>query len=77
MADAGDELIAAPDGPTVFHRIHLPLAWQDGIASSKADWADDALDALIRPRLMVARDTKWEVTGINRELIGAGQAITH
>jgi hypothetical protein len=33
--DMGDELIAAPDGSTIFHRMHLPPAWRDGTATAR------------------------------------------
>lgn len=66
----GDELVRI-DGRPVFHRVHLPLLWQDGTPTGKVDWADDALDKLVGSRLIAARETSFEGPLFNRTLVGA------
>jgi uncharacterized protein YjbI with pentapeptide repeats len=65
----GEELITAEGQPT-YHRVHLPLIYADEAPTGKQDWPDDALDAVIRPRLMAAGETAWEGEWNDREMIG-------
>jgi hypothetical protein len=69
-AEMGDELVMV-DGQPVFHRVHLPLEWRDKTPTGKADWPDDALDALTAPRLAAARETAFEGEWYDRKLVGA------
>lgn len=65
---SSDELIIAAGQPT-YHRVHLPLAYADGTPTEKAQWAEDALDALAHARLIAAGKTVWdegEIVGPDR-----------
>ncbi|MFN4024579.1 MAG: pentapeptide repeat-containing protein [Hyphomonas sp.] len=63
------ELVSVPQQPC-FHRVHLPLRFQDGTPSGKELWADNALDAVISPRLTEATEMDCEAERLERELFG-------
>ena len=55
-----------------YHACHLPLAYADGTPTGKADWPRDALDRLVNPRLLAARETQWELNFL-AERYGGGK----
>jgi uncharacterized protein YjbI with pentapeptide repeats len=63
------ELIVVPNQPT-YHVTHLPLEYDDGAATGKADLAEDAVDALMGARLAKAGETHWQGEINNRNIIG-------
>jgi len=74
--DQAHDLIKGPGGAT-FTRVHLPLAWRDGTPTGKGEWADEALDAILAPKLISGAETtgalgyrggtfNWVVTGVDR-----------
>lgn len=56
IADMADELVLI-DGQHTYHKVHLPLVYEDGTATLKAGWRPDALDAIVIARLLAAVDT--------------------
>jgi hypothetical protein len=43
--------------PETYHIAHLPLQYKDETPTGKADWPQDRLDPLLRPRLAAAGET--------------------
>jgi hypothetical protein len=68
-AEMGEELVHAEGQPT-YHRAHLPLEYPDGAPTGKEGWADDALDAIVHPRLLVASETAWQGEWLERKIVG-------
>lgn len=68
--DQEGDLVRSPDGALAFTRAHLPLAWPDGSATDKGSWPDDALDALLAPRLAAGAETdvstRGQVEGVDK-----------
>ena len=50
------DLITGPDGAR-FTRVHLPPAWKDGEPTEKVNWPDDALDAVLAPKLLAGGES--------------------
>jgi uncharacterized protein YjbI with pentapeptide repeats len=73
--DLEDDLIASPDGQARFTRVHLPLVWKDGAPTGKADWAIDALDTILSPRLEAGAISEFsdpnviETVGLDQQVI--------
>ncbi len=64
------ELVAMVGEP-VFHRVHLPLLFESGQQTGKKNWPDDALDAYVTPRLLIADETKWDFVLTSRRMVGS------
>jgi uncharacterized protein YjbI with pentapeptide repeats len=50
--------------------VHLPPAWKDGTPTGKADWQDNALDAILAPKLLAGGETVFKVLSYGREVEG-------
>jgi hypothetical protein len=68
-AAMGAELVVAAGQPT-YHVAHLPLAYANGAPTGKETWRDDALDAIVAPRLAAASETQSEGPFYDRNIVG-------
>lgn len=58
------------EGQPTYHLSHLPLFYSDGTPTGKADWPDDALDAIVGPRLVASSETLWSRHADNDKYVG-------
>ncbi len=65
------DLVTSPDGGQRFTRVHLPPAWKDGTPTGKADWPDDALDAVLAPKLQAGTETAFHREQDDTKLVGS------
>ncbi|MEZ5945311.1 MAG: pentapeptide repeat-containing protein [Hyphomonas sp.] len=68
-AMAGEFVVV--DGKRTYHTVHLPLAYEDGSETGKADWSIEVLDELIGLRKSAATETAFGGERDFREPVGA------